>query len=327
MGSPNISVVAATVNGANVGFSGGGTSSVDTWTLNNTIDIFDFNGPIEITLNFDDLPLNGGSSTGAPFAISSVGNLGTVFSNYTLTIDATGLVTLTVERTDFIQAGTVSFVVDGGGDPGGDTVYISFICFAQGTLIETPAGPIAVEALSKGDQVTTLASGPKALRWVGSRTLDRSSLNSNQHLRPITIEASAFGPNNPSADLTVSPQHRILVNTPSLELNFWLEMALAPAKGLVDNDKVKVSAQESVTYYHLLFHRHEIICSNGTWTESLFPGQQSMLALDDAARREVLELFPELASETYPEPAAPFLTVREARVLAGQKIQQFERAV
>ncbi len=71
-----------------------------------------------------------------------------------------------------------------------------------------------------------------------------------------------------------------------------------------------------------MFDRHEIICSNGTWSESLFPGQQSMLALDDAARAEVLELFPELAlDDTGFEPAAPFLTVNETRVLAGQSVQ------
>ncbi len=319
MGSPNISVVAATVDGTGVGFTGGGTGSVDEWTLDDTIDLFDFSGPIDITIDFDDLPLNGGTSTGDPFAINSEGNLGTLFSDYTLTVDpVTGVVTLTVDRADLIQSGTAQFVVDGAGDPGGDTVFISFICFAKGTLIETPDGPKPVEHLSKGDLVTTMGNGPKALRWVGSRTLDYAALEANPHLRPVTICANAFGPMNPSADLTVSPQHRILLDTPEVQLNFWLEMALAPAKGLIDDRRVKVSTQDSVTYYHLLFGQHEIVRSNGTWTESLFPGKQSMLALDDAARTEVLELFPQLAlQDTDIAPAAPFLSVKEARVLAG----------
>lgn len=132
-------------------------------------------------------------------------------------------------------------------------------------------------------------------------------------------------PQNPTADLTVSPQHRILLNTPNVQLNFWLEAALAPAKGLVDNDKITVSSQDSVTYYHLLFDRHEIIRSNGTWTESLFPGKQSMLGLDAAARAEVLELFTKLAQqETDLPPAAPFLSVKETTALAGQAGQQFD---
>ena len=328
MGNPNsenISVVDATVDGISVGFTGAGAAGVSEWSLDETVDIFDFSGPIEITLDFVDDPLGTATNTLDPYAIASDGNLGTLFSDYTLTVNADGLVTLTIDRTDFIQAGETNFVVDGRGDPDGDIVRINFICFAQGTLIDTSAGPIPVENLSTGDLITTMDNGPKALRWVGARTLNTAALTRNPHLRPITIKANALGPQNPTADLTVSPQHRILLNTPNVQLNFWLEAALAPAKGLVDNDKVTISAQDSVTYYHLLFDRHEIIRSNGTWTESLFPGKQSMLALDAAARAEVFELFPELAlQDAGVPPAAPFLSVKETSVLAGQAGQQFD---
>ncbi len=325
MGFPNISVTAATVDGDSVGFTGSGDGGVSIWDLDETIDIFDFSGPVEITLDFDDAPILGGENTNAPYVITSDGNLGTLFSDYTLTVNADGLVTLTIDRTDFIQAGETNFVVDGRGDPDGDIVRINFICFAQGTLIDTPAGPKPVENLSTGDLITTMDNGPKALRWVGARTLNTAALTRNPHLRPITIQANALGPQNPTTDLTVSPQHRILLNTPNVQLNFWLEAALAPAKGLIDNDKVKISAQDSVTYYHLLFDRHEIIRSNGTWTESLFPGKQSMLALDAEARAEVFELFPELAlQDAGIPPAAPFLSVKETSVLAGQAGQQFD---
>ena len=164
MGSPNISVVTATVDGTSVGFAGEGASSVSEWSLDQTVDIFDFSGPIEITLDFDDDPLGTATNTLDPYAIASDGNLGTLFAGYTLTMNADGLVTLTIDRTDFIQAGQTNFVVDGRGDPDGDIVRINFICFAQGTLIDTPNGPAPVEDLSIRDLITTMDNGPKALR-------------------------------------------------------------------------------------------------------------------------------------------------------------------
>ncbi len=326
MGNIIVAENTATVNGDSVSVIGSGNASGDVWTFDDPIDLFSFDGPIEIIIDFDDA-----AAPTESFAISTAaGNLGDIFSSFILVVDeTTGVVTLTVDSENLVQG-----VIQGGAQAtfqvnspidlsGGDDVIINFICFAQGTLIDTSAGPIPVENLSTGDLITTMDNGPKALRWVGARTLNTAALTRNPHLRPITIQANALGPQNPTTDLTVSPQHRILLNTPNVQLNFWLEAALAPAKGLVDNDKVTISAQDSVTYYHLLFDRHEIIRSNGTWTESLFPGKQSMLALDAAARAEVLELFPELAlQDAGIPPAAPFLSVKETSVLAGQAGQQ-----
>ena len=38
-----------------------------------------------------------------------------------------------------------------------------------------------------------------------------------------------------------------------------------------------------VTYYHLLFDAHEIVQSNGCWTESLFLGDAAHVALSQAS--------------------------------------------
>ncbi len=153
----NISVVEATVDGLSVGFVSSGLASVDVWELDDTIDVFDFSGPIDITIDFDDAPI-GGQNTADPFVINSEGNLGTLFSDYTLTVNQDGVVTLTIDRADFLQAGTASFFIEGGGDDG-DEVRIRFICFAQGTLIDTPTGPKPIDR-------APIKGGPVITHWV-----------------------------------------------------------------------------------------------------------------------------------------------------------------
>jgi hypothetical protein len=50
----------------------------------------------------------------------------------------------------------------------------------------------------------------------------------------------------------------------------------------------------ATTYIHFMFDRHEVVLSNGAWTESFQPGDYSLKGLGNAQRNEILELFPEL---------------------------------
>ena len=54
---------------------------------------------------------------------------------------------------------------------------------------------------------------------------------------------------------------------------------------------------DSVSYVHILFDQHEVILADGTWTESFQPGDRALSGLGNAERSEILELFPELATE------------------------------
>ena len=51
-----------------------------------------------------------------------------------------------------------------------------------------------------------------------------------------------------------------------------------------------------VTYVHIMFEQHEVILSDGSWTESFQPGDQSLAGIGAAQRNEILELFPELGT-------------------------------
>ncbi len=312
----NISMVSASVGGNSVGVTGSGSANVDDWTLDD-IDISALSGTVSIVMDFDEAHFPGGGESD-PYAIVSEGNISDVISSYTLTMDAvTGVVTLTFDVSD-ATAGSFTFDVSGHGDAD-DDVIINFVCFAEGTLISTATGLKPVQDLAVGDQVQTKSNGHKPVRWIGSKSLEQRDLADNSHLQPVVIKAGALGQGLPDSDLTVSPQHRICIDqNKTVQFLFGVDEALAPAKGLVDGKTIQISKQADVTYYHLMFDGHEIICSNGVWSESFYPGKQALSDLEKDARDELFELFPQLRSEgpgSYPA-AAPLLTVQETRLLS-----------
>mgnify|MGYP002653695691 FL=1 len=162
---------------------------------------------------------------------------------------------------------------------------------------------------------TVVAGNPKP----GSRTLDAADLDLNPAFRPIRIRAGALGNGLPEADLIVSPQHRVLVQSDLTRKLSGEWQVLVAAKHLTDLDGIDVVRDATtVTYWHMLFDGHELVRSNGTWTESLYAGPEAMKSLDSGAQREILRLFPELAqSDTSRNvPARPFVTGREGRRIA-----------
>jgi hypothetical protein len=71
-----------------------------------------------------------------------------------------------------------------------------------------------------------------------------------------------------------------------------------------------------VTYVHLVFDDHQIVFAEGAPTESLLSGSQMLSILPNAAREELLMLFPELGQNNYQlEPARVIPTNRNQRRL------------
>lgn len=198
-----------------------------------------------------------------------------------------------------------------------DIETLVIVCFTAGTRITTASGPVPVEELSPGDLVVTRDNGLQPLRWVGRRVLTALDLQARPELQPVRIGAGALGGEGPERSLLLSPQHRVLIAGVRAEMYFGESEVLVPAKHLVGLAEVSRSLPaEGVTYVHILFDRHEIVQSEGTWTESFQPAERTLNALEQAARAEVLALFPELAGSASAFPAARLsLRAHEARVL------------
>ena len=195
-------------------------------------------------------------------------------------------------------------------------------CFLRGTMIETPQGPVAIEDLRVGAEVLTRDHGPQVLRWIGSVRLHPGLLAAVPQLRPIRIAAGALGKGVPSADLTVSPQHRVLVRSAIAQRMFGAPEVLVAAKQLVLLPGIDIAPDAGeVEYFHMLFDRHEIVISNGAETESLHTGPEALKSVGAAAAAEIFALFPELREDGARVPARVLTSGRRGRKLAMRHLQ------
>ena len=170
-------------------------------------------------------------------------------------------------------------------------------CFTPGTLIATSRGECLVEQLKVGDRVVTRDNGFQEISWVGQCDMPAARLATAKHLRPIRIRAGALGNGLPERDMMVSPQHRILMVGGNTDLLFNESEVLVPAKHLTGMDGVESLDAQNTSYIHLMFEQHEVILSDGTWSESFQPGPQVMTSMGYKQRKEIVELFPELGTQ------------------------------
>ena len=169
-------------------------------------------------------------------------------------------------------------------------------CFTPGTVIATPQGARAVETLQPGDKVLTRDNGLQEIRWIGSKRVGGRDLAAAPHLNPVLIRQGALGNGLPERDMRVSPNHRVLVASDRTALYFEEREVLVSAKHLVNHRGVHDVPCTGITYIHFLFDRHEVVLSDGAWTESFQPGDRSLKGIGNAQRTEILELFPQLAT-------------------------------
>ncbi|WP_114965615.1 Hint domain-containing protein [Alkalilacustris brevis] len=193
-------------------------------------------------------------------------------------------------------------------------------CFTPGTVIATPEGERLVESLREGDKVITRDNGIQEIRWIGARRLDWRGLAGSPHLKPVLIEKGSLGNDLPERDMLVSPQHRVLVANERTSLYFDEHEVLVAAKHLVNHSGVREVDSLGVTYVHFMCDRHEVVLSNGAWSETFQPGDYTLKGMGNAQRLELFELFPDLQNDAGREAygaARKTLKRHEARLLAS----------
>ncbi len=138
-------------------------------------------------------------------------------------------------------------------------------CFLRGTMIATPAGEVAVEALRPGDMVVALEDGGPVARpvtWVGGSLMRVDEQADPDAAYPVRIVRHAFAMNVPHRDLLVTPEHCILT-----------EAGLVPARMLVNGASVLIDRSlDAYEYHHVELERHGILLSEGLSTESYLGG-------------------------------------------------------
>ncbi|WP_299684140.1 Hint domain-containing protein [uncultured Tateyamaria sp.] len=179
------------------------------------------------------------------------------------------------------------------------------VCFTSGTLLSGPDGALPVDAVRPGTYLNTAENGPQPVRWIGRAKIDAARLAANPKLRPVRIMAGALAPGLPCNDLAVSRQHRMLVRSRIAERMFGEAEVLVPAIALVDLPGIFVDdTVGDVTYFHVLFDRHEVIYAEDAPTESLYAGPGALRTLSPAEIEEVQSIFPDLIEKKHlPDPA------------------------
>lgn len=178
------------------------------------------------------------------------------------------------------------------------------VCFARGTLITTPDGPVPIEDLIAGTMVET-RNGPQPIRWIGARHYDADALAANDRLHPVRIRQGSLGLNLPRRDLLVSRQHRMLVSSPIAERMYGTRDALVAAIRLTDMPGIDIDPiAAGVEYFHILFDDHQVILAEGAPSESLYTGPQALRTLEPEMQEEIATIFPQFAEDApLPEPA------------------------
>jgi hypothetical protein len=192
-------------------------------------------------------------------------------------------------------------------------------CFCAGTRIATPTGERMVEDLHAGDSVLTESGRVVQVAWIGqSRYTSKAA--ADPAFRPVCIRAHALGPGLPERDLSLSPQHRVVIEAVEAELLFGMGRVLVCAHHLPAWAATSPEPEDDVVYLHLLLAEHEIVLANGQPAESFQPAQRMIAAMRDHTRRdldEVLEVLGRDAMLARPD-ALPTLAAYEARVLFDQ---------
>lgn len=162
------------------------------------------------------------------------------------------------------------------------------VSFARGTMITLADGrQRPIEHLIPGDKVLTRDHGPQPLRL-----LSKATLRAVGAFAPVVITTGTLGN---SADLIVSPHHRVFLYQRQRPAGLHTSELLVQAKHLVDDETVFQREGGFVDYYSLIFDHHEIIYAEGVPAESLMVNDATLRRLPREIADDVMARFPGLA--------------------------------
>jgi hypothetical protein len=138
-------------------------------------------------------------------------------------------------------------------------------CFAEGTMIATPLGEKAVEALQIGDLVTTADGRDVPVLWLGRQTV--MTCFAGDRARLVRIAEGAL---DNHTELRVTADHGMIVD--GLVIN---------ASALVNHDTIDwvslADLPDRFTVYHIETAAHDVILANGAASETFidYAGRQA----------------------------------------------------
>lgn len=167
--------------------------------------------------------------------------------------------------------------------------------FAQGTLIQTPGGYVAIEDLEPGMKVACADGPAETIRWIGSMTLipNCSDLNLPE-ASLFRVTEGSFGLDASAPDLMLGPSARIL---PAL-MATDSRSALKNIDSLADGYSVlSIRPMSPIRVFHIALGSHRLMRANGVLVESYHPGSDARLHLSHEMFAIFLSMFPHMRNE------------------------------
>lgn len=171
----------------------------------------------------------------------------------------------------------------------------AFSAFAQGTLIQTADGLVAIDDLQPGDMIATADGGTQPLLWIGSMTVyphnPELGLPSSQLYR---LTDGSYGRDRNAPDLMLGPAARIMQGM----------LAIDSTSNLIDVDDaadgysvIKIHPVSSVRVFHLCLGNHHLVRANGVLAETFHPGPEIRMHMSTEMFDLYMSMFPHLRSE------------------------------
>ena len=206
---------------------------------------------------------------------------------------------------------------------GTPTASTSNVCFAKGTRIATPAGPIPVETLCIGDLILLEDGTTAPVICIGQKHFSADDLQGQPLLWPVHLAVDALGANIPSAPLRLSRQHRLCVTGSIAQRMTGSDKVLLAAHCLLGLPGITTQFPETgIDYFHVLLPDHAIVMAEGTPAESLYLGPEAQRALSEIAMDELALIFPDKPwLDGAPTPVYPLLSPRRALRLVARHRQ------
>jgi len=145
-------------------------------------------------------------------------------------------------------------------------------------------------------------------------------------LRSIRLGQGSRDPGRPERELSLSPQHRVLVRSKCARRMFEGTNVLVAAKHRVDMEGIDVAEGiEAADCFHILLDGHEILFADGAACENSCLGSAVTGALGQDACREIGTILPDLSGGCAFRPANRHLIAdRLGRKLAARHVKNHQ---
>ncbi len=188
----------------------------------------------------------------------------------------------------------------------------------EGANIRTPCGARRIELVRPGDLIVTRDNGLQPVRLIWSREIRKVEFTANPAAAPIHLNPRAVGPMMPSQDITVAPDHRILVPGYRLQGQEDTTSCLVAAAQLArSSDAAYADTSARVNrFYTLVFDSPQVFACDGLPVESFQAGAKQIAQLKANLRGELVALFPQLKHEPNSYPPINYKPVTQAQFVA-----------